>query len=292
MTPPPITRRRQHRRLLLAAFALAIVTVVLVVELGPPPADVGRELTEQQVLPAASPQTSSSTASSRRDAIAAEPMPSVRPADSRPTTTVPQTAGVVEVPPASVVGPAGVPSGFPRTPEGAVGQLAALVARVLEQMSLPRTAAIHEAWVLPGAVPAEGWELTGHVRAFLTAAGASTELGAAGEVAAVPAAGLVKGTDGPDWVLACVLLEVRATVVVEARMGFGHCERQQWHPDRPPSATDRTRDGTAELGRWMVAPGAPPAVAPSTWPGSEASRRAGWRPWAELVWSDLPVEDR
>ena len=43
-------------------------------------------------------------------------------------------------------------------------------------------------------------------------------------------------------------------------MGYGYCERMQWSP--------------AE--RWMIAPGTPPAVAPSTWPGSELpSRRAG-----------------
>ncbi len=121
------------------------------------------------------------------------------------------------------------------------------------------------------------------MRAFLAAAGAPTELGSAGVVTAVPAAGLVKGSDGPDWVLACVLLEVRATIAVEARMGYGHCERLQWHRDPRPSATD----GTVDSGRWMIAPGVPPAVAPSTWPGSETSRRAGWRPW-----SDSPAQGR
>jgi hypothetical protein len=33
-------------------------------------------------------------------------------------------------------------------------------------------------------------------------------------------------------------------------------------------------------GRWMVAPGTPPARAPSTWPGSDLSIKAGWRTWA------------
>jgi len=40
-----------------------------------------------------------------------------------------------------------------------------------------------------------------------------------------PAAIQIKGTDGPDWVAACVLLDVRATLRAEARMGYGTCER-------------------------------------------------------------------
>lgn len=287
MTTAHLTRTRR-RRLTVGAAALAVVAVILAVELRAPAAPGEHQLTERRVLPAPPPQTNSDTSWSRRNAIAAESMLTVELPDSRPTTAVPQTADPIEVPPASVVGPAGVPSGFPRTPEGAVGQLAALATTVLEQMSLPKTAAVHRAWVLPGAVPADRWELTRHVRAFLAAAGASTELGAAGVVTAVPAAGLVKGSDGPDWVLGCVLLEVRASIVVEARMGYGHCERLQWHPDPRATATH----GIAGGGRWMIAPGEPPAAAPSTWPGSDASRRAGWRPLSNLPWSDLPVEDR
>jgi hypothetical protein len=51
---------------------------------------------------------------------------------------------------------------------------------------------------------------------------------------------------------------------VEARMGYGYCERMQW-----------------QNGRWMIAPGPPPAKPPSTWPGSELSIKAGWRSWID-----------
>ena len=83
-------------------------------------------------------------------------------------------------------------------------------------------------------------------------------------VAATPAAGQVKGTDGPDWVLACVLLDVRAAIVTDARIGYGHCERLTW--------TD---------GRWLIGPGTPPAKAPSVWPGSDLAIQAGWRTFQE-----------
>ena len=105
--------------------------------------------------------------------------------------------------------------------------------------------------------------MTRNVQSFLTTAGGQ---GNAKDdtvlVAATPAAGQVKGTDGPDWVLACVLLDVRAAIVTDARIGYGHCERMPWHD-----------------GRWLIAPGTPPAKAPSTWPGSDLALQAGWRTW-------------
>ena len=99
--------------------------------------------------------------------------------------------------------------------------------------------------------------------AFLTTAQMGPEKDIASSVVATPAAAQVKGTDGPDWVLACVLLDMRATITADARMGYGYCERMQWR-----------------AGRWMIAPGTPPARAPSTWPGSDLSIKAGWRTWA------------
>lgn len=154
-------------------------------------------------------------------------------------------------------------SGFPHSPEGAVGQLAAIEVRVVESMSIPVTHDLYDAWALPGGVGATDWELTGHVRAFLTAAGTTGNTkDATVLVTATPAAGQVKGTDGPDWVLACVLLDVRVAIVTDARLGYGHCERMQWSD-----------------GRWLIGPGTPPATAPSTWPGSDLAIRAGWRTW-------------
>ena len=82
---------------------------------------------------------------------------------------------------------------------------------------------------------------------------------------ATPGAAQVKGVDGDGWVLACVLMDVRAVLVTDSRIGYGYCERMQWV-------------GGAG-GRWMIAPGTPPARAPSTWPGTQLSIQAGWRTW-------------
>jgi hypothetical protein len=106
--------------------------------------------------------------------------------------------------------------------------------------------------------------MTANVQAFPAAAQMGQGNDILASVVAVPAAGQIKGIDGPDWVVACVLLEVRATISVEAQMGYGYCERMQW-----------------QHGRWMIAPGPPPAKAPSTWPASELSIKAGWRSWID-----------
>ena len=173
-----------------------------------------------------------------RDAIAAEPMLEVQPADSRPTAPAAVAGPVIEIPPSTVIGPAGVPTGFPHTPEGAVGQLAAIEVTVLQGMSIPHTNDVYRRWALPGGVGVERWQMTANVQAFLAAAQMGQEKGPVGQRGGCPSGRPGEGVDGPDWLVACVLLEIRATITVEARMGYGYCERMQW-----------------QNGRWMIAPG-------------------------------------
>ena len=65
----------------------------------------------------------------------------VDPADARPTAPAPRAAPAITVPAATRPGAAGVASGFPHTPEGAVGQLAAITVTVLGEMSIARAGA-------------------------------------------------------------------------------------------------------------------------------------------------------
>lgn len=175
------------------------------------------------------------------------------------------SATVVEpvvVPAATRTGPAGVETGYPRTPEGALGQLAAIDVAVVAGMSVPATHEIHRTWSVGGTDPA-GWVMTHNVTTFLTAAGQGGQVKETGlVVTATPAAGQVKGSDGDDWVVACVLLDVSATLVEPARVAYGHCEAMTWQEDR-----------------WVIEATSPVAPAPSTWPGTDLAARAGWRPW-------------
>ncbi len=134
-------------RLLAMLAGIAVALALLITGLGD--GRVVRDLDRHAGTP---PRVPASTASgedvvvSVRDRIAAAPMASVEPdaafTPDPATTKAPQ----IVVPVATVeAGPAGVPSGFPRTPEGAVGQLAAIERVVLESMSLPLARDVHRA---------------------------------------------------------------------------------------------------------------------------------------------------
>lgn len=206
-----------------------------------------------------------------RDLVAAQPMPQVAGDAARSGVPAAVAGPLIEIPAATGVGPVQVPTGFPRTAEGAVGQLAAIETTVLQGMSIPQANQVYDQWSLPGGVGIADWALTKNVQSFLASAGQGQSKDPTVAVTATPSAGQVKGTDGADWVLACVLLDVRATITVEARIGYGYCERMQWH----------AADGWAGVhgGRWMVAPGAAAALAPSTLPGTDVAFKAGWRTW-------------
>lgn len=213
------------------------------------------------------PATTATTAfagEAGRDAIAAVPMFAVSPADARggiPATTAVPT---IAIPAATRLGPAGVPTGYPHTPEGAVGQLAAIAQTVLQTMTIQTATTVHQAWTAPGALESADWDLTAAVQAFLASAAGAWAGDPGLQVLVTPAAGQVKGADGTDWVVACVLLDVQATAVTQARTAFGHCERMTWDPTTT---------------RWVIAPGAAPARAPSTWPGTDLAAEAGWLTW-------------
>jgi len=199
-----------------------------------------------------------------RDEIAAESMLIVPESAALPTETTSAKAPEIRIPTGTGMnGPAFVMTGFPHTPEGAVGQLAQIDLAVLQSMSLSTAEEVYNAWALPGGVRAEDWWITASVRAFLSSTGMGEVKDPSASVTLEPAAALVKGTDGPDWATVCVLMKVSATYKSEGQIAFAHCERTQWVG-----------------GRWMVAPGAPPAPGPATWPGTQLGHEAGWRTWS------------
>jgi hypothetical protein len=198
----------------------------------------------------------------RRDAIAAAPMLAVPPEAGRGGTPASTPPLNVAIPAAGQVGPAQVPTGFAHTPEGALGQLAAIDTAVLQGMSIEQAHLVHKEWSDPHAPAASGWVLTRNIQAFLGSTAGQHAGSASTALVVTPVAAQVKGSDGPDWVLACVLLDVQATLVRRARIAYGHCERMQWTGHR-----------------WVIGPGAAPARAPSTWPGTDLAAQAGWRTW-------------
>ncbi len=202
----------------------------------------------------------------RRDAIAASSLPHV-PRDARwPHAPAVVPPPEITIPVSASMGPAGVSSGFPRTTEGALGQLAAIEVRVLEAMSIPVLNQVHSTWVAPRGPELAAWEMSANVQAFLGAVphDAPDRIDDTTTVTVVPVGAQVKGTDGQDWVLACVMVEVRATVATDARMAYGHCARMAWVNDR-----------------WLIAPGVPPAAVDGAWPATQSFIDAGWKTWGQ-----------
>ncbi|MBC7632605.1 hypothetical protein [Aeromicrobium sp.] len=197
-----------------------------------------------------------------RDGVAAAPMLQANETDMEPAAPAldPSPSMLIDSPRSS--GLAAVPSGFRRSPEGAAGQLAAIEIAALAPMSIRYARDVYDHWA---AQPSgfERWEIAQSIQMFHQAAGTVDGDGSV-SVTATPVGVQIKGTDGPDWVLACVQLDVTTTVEQQTRFGFGHCERMQWSQDR-----------------WTIGPGKPPAQAPSTWPGSDRSVEAGWLLWTE-----------
>lgn len=208
----------------------------------------------------------------RRDAIAAAPMLAVDPDAMYPATPTAAIPPRFAIPAGTGSGADGVPSGYPHTPAGAVAQLGAIGTRVFSAMSMPLVTAIYRDWSLPGGYGPAAWPLTDDVQQFLSGAQATLTMPAGVTIAAVPSGAMVKGTDGRDWVLACVLWQISETGGQPVELGYGYCERMQW--------TTNTTDPTGtQGGRWEIAPGGPAAPAPNTWPGTAIAAQAGWTTW-------------
>ncbi len=258
-----------RRRLLITLACVVSAAAVLVFGLGyavyaglksgPGPGGSAASSRSTQGRPAAT------VGKAHREQVAAAPMLDVSPDDAR--GGVPATVPVpsIAIPAATGLGPVDVPTGYPQTPAGAVGQLAAIEVTVLQAMSIQQAGAIYHGWAMPGGVGAGEWELTQNVQAFLGRNSVGQAKAITTTVTANPAAAQVKGSDGGDWVLACVLLDVHAIIITDAQIGYGYCAPMQWV------------GGAA--GRWKIGPGPAAARAPSTWPGTDLSVRAGWRSW-------------
>jgi hypothetical protein len=255
-------RARGRGRLILLLMTILVTGLVLVAGAGLLVVRAFTPSSSSAPHPAATPVTTRDG----RDDLAAELMYPATEADRRSGLPALTSAPVIVVPGSTLIGPARLPSGFPHTPAGAIGQLAAIEISVLSQMSVPGTREIYTAWALPGAPAQDDWPLMVHVRSFLAVTGTGQVKDPTTTIRLEPVGAQTKANDGPDWTIACVLVKATVTIRTQAGAGFGYCERMQW--DTPSS-------------RWLIAPGISPALAPSTWPGTVAAQQAGWLTWAD-----------
>ncbi|MEO6703126.1 MAG: hypothetical protein ABI140_11780 [Jatrophihabitantaceae bacterium] len=202
--------------------------------------------------------TTPSPDAARQDALAAKPMKVLSEQAFQPHSLSMQVPGVLTIPRAKSIGPAGVPSGFPHTPSGALAQMAAIDQTALQSKQLVLARAVLAAWAMPGGPSPQSWSRVVDLRDTM---GPTLSDGSAASWALTftPIMGQIKGTVEPDFVLPCVDYELDGTIATTARVGVGLCARMVWH-----------------AGRWMIGPGAEPYPAPSAWPDTDDAISAGY----------------
>lgn len=194
----------------------------------------------------------------QEDAIANRPMLQVEqnflPQAEVNATTAPLTL------PASTKMVAGVPSGFPRTPQGAVAQLAAMDQAAYSNFNPDTARSVYTAYSLPGAVPITEWEPTNTIFNFYQAN--PKDLPSAMQASFVPVQGLIKGTaNSGNFVVACVSGRLSYSYQGDAaQIGAPDCSRMVW-----------------QGGQWALGPGRKPFMPPLVWPRNAQSYKAGFR---------------
>ncbi|HEX8081470.1 MAG TPA: hypothetical protein VF557_14760 [Jatrophihabitans sp.] len=254
--------------LLIAAAATVVLLVVgIVLAVVYAVAPVGHMAEQETTNPSSSrgggigTSMRSGTAVDPRDALADKPMPIVDEDASRPGPVSTNDPGVPIILPAPTsIGPAQVPTGFPRTPQGALAQLAAIDQIALQSGTLAGAREVIRAWALPGGPTISSWSGVRAMAEFFNAAGLSGGGNSRLAIVATPLTGLIKGSVGADFVLPCVNFEIDVTLQQTARGAAADCQRMVWNG-----------------ARWMIGPGSEPAPAPSVWPGTDTALAVGYR---------------
>jgi hypothetical protein len=258
---PPVWGRGR----LLAVVAGAVVTAIgllagLVLALG---SALGRQEPAgptDHALASEPTNGGSSGGKRRQDALAAEPMPTASSDDALPGPVSTRDPGVIELPRATGVGPADVPTGFSRTPEGALAQLASIDVTAMHTGSLEGVRQVIDNWAAPGGPTRETWSGVHGMASLLSAAGLSGAGSPQLAIVVHPTMGLIKGTVGPDFAVVCVDFEFTVTVERTSRIAVADCQRMTWTG-----------------GRWLIGPGPEPAPAPSVWPGNDRAIEVGYQ---------------
>ncbi len=195
-----------------------------------------------------------------QDLLAEQPMPNVGVDAAQASTVSSRDPGTIQVPASTGTGPAGVRTGFPHTPAGALAQLAAIDKTAMQSGTLAGVRAVIAGWAAPGGPNQDTWSAVGAMASFLNGAGLSG--GGSGQLALVvtPLMGLIKGTVGPDFVLPCVDFQFDATLQTTQHVASADCQRMVWEGDR-----------------WAIGPGAEPADPPSVWADTDTAIAVGYK---------------
>jgi hypothetical protein len=187
-------------------------------------------------------------------------MPTVSVDAALPGPVSARDPGQIVVPAATGTGQAGVPTGYPHTPQGALGQLAAIDKTAMQSGSLDGVRAVIAHWAAPGGPTPTSWSGVAAMTDFLTSAGLSGGGGSQLSLVVTPLMGLIKGTVGSDFVVPCVDFQFDATLQTTVHVAGADCQRMVWRDDR-----------------WVIGPGSEPADPPSVWADTDIAITVGYK---------------
>ena len=194
-------------------------------------------------------------------ALAVRPMRQFPDAASLPQTLATTSLPVITLPTATRANPVGVGEGFPATPEGAIGQLAALEVVGLRDLNPDTYNATYASISLPGApTPGAtplGYQVARNYDQIVGSGGAGT-ITSRWQLAGAQVKGV---TDGGRAVVVCVSGQLQAAAQNTVQVATGDCQAMRF------TGND-----------WRIAPVPAAARAPITWPGTEAFNQAGYHP--------------
>ncbi|MFJ2758764.1 hypothetical protein ACIO3S_24410 [Nocardioides sp. NPDC087217] len=204
-----------------------------------------------------------------RDELAERTLSASTLDEAKPGALSTGTTGTIRLPVPTGMGPAGVLTGYPATPEGALAQLAAIDQAALSSLRVAGAQAVIKEWAASGGPTTESWSGVKAVAGFLSSAGVGADGADRLVLNVTPSMGLIKGTVGDDFVVPCLNMVVEVTDTTANRapvqVAVADCQRMVWSEDR-----------------WIIGPGQEPAEAPSLWPGTQASYDAGYQ-WLETT---------
>jgi hypothetical protein len=194
------------------------------------------------------------------DVLANKPMPTVDLSAAQPAAVSTRNPGTLIIPKATQTGAAGVLTGFPHTPAGALAQLAAIDQTAMQSGTLAGVRTVITDWSSPGGPTVQSWSGVAAMADFLSAAGLSGAGSAQLAMVVTPVMGLIKGTVGPDFVVPCADFQFDVTLSSTQHVAEADCERMVWRSDR-----------------WVIGPGAEPANPPSVWADTDTAIAVGYK---------------
>ena len=255
----------------LGVFALVLVAVIIGLiwaghQSSPAGSDAGAAPSDAATPPAAAgsggPAAPGGWDVAAETALATRLMRQFPDTASMPQTLAPSGLPVIDVPDPTRTNNSGVGEGFPATPEGAIGQLAALEVVGLADLNPDTYNAVYRSVSLPGAPDPAATPLGVQVDKVYSQVVLQGSTGQPISSRWQLAGAQVKGvTSGGRSVVVCVAGELQLAQVNSAQTGTGDCQAMRW------TGSD-----------WRIAPVPVASAAPVTWPGSPAFVQAGYHP--------------